>query len=34
MLARHERPAVMNHARIRTGEIVAELALARVTTGD
>jgi L-asparaginase II len=31
MLARHERPAVMNHAQLLTGEIVAELALARAT---
>jgi L-asparaginase II len=29
LLARHERPAVTNHARLRTGEIVATVTLAR-----
>jgi L-asparaginase II len=34
LLTRHERPAVMNHARLRSGEIVAELSLTRVTKTD
>jgi L-asparaginase II len=30
-LARHERPAIMNHRKLRTGELVAALALRRET---
>jgi L-asparaginase II len=30
LLARHERPAIVNEAKLRTGEIVATLTLARV----